>query len=46
MFCPDIDQALFSIVHYYAWPALDAIDSSKHPYLNYIKPPIHATAEK
>jgi hypothetical protein len=35
-----------SVVHTYAWQALDAIDSSKHKYLDNIKSPIHITAEE
>jgi hypothetical protein len=35
-----------SSVHHYAWQALNAIDSSKHKYLNNIKSPIHSSADQ
>jgi hypothetical protein len=35
-----------SVVHYYAWQALHAIDNSTDPFLDNIKSPIHASDDK
>jgi hypothetical protein len=35
-----------SVVHTYAWQALDAIDTCNNAYLDNIKSPIHVTAEE
>jgi hypothetical protein len=35
-----------SVVHYYAWQALHAIDNSTDPFLDNIKSPVHASDDK